>query len=82
MVFLHHLSCSMSFRSEASSEPEYDSHKKSVSVDSIENVGKAEVSHFDQPQLIQPNEVIVNDVHLVERAEPVLSPKGLCYYCI
>lgn len=52
--------------------------KASGSVDSLEALGKVEVLQIDQPALIQPTEVVVNDAVFVETAEePRLTPRGM-----
>ncbi len=47
----------------------------STSIGSMETLDKVEVLQIDQPQLISPNEVVVNDAVFVQ-AEPPLSPYG------
>ena len=59
--------------SEARSEP----CSKSSSTDSMEKITKVEVLQIiDQPDLIQPDQVVVTQEVVVERADPILTPLG------
>lgn len=62
-----------------------ESDDKRERADSMESVGRVEVLNFEPPQLVQPNEVKVSRMEVMEKLEPVKTPLGLIldsnYYC-
>lgn len=42
----------------------------------MESLGRVEVLNFEPPQLVQPNEVKVSRMEVMEKLEPVKTPLG------
>lgn len=53
-----------------------DADEKRNSDENLENVGRVEVLNFEPPQLVQPNEVKVSCMEVMEKLEPMRTPLG------